>query len=942
MSDDARHRFEAAARIFLTVKDLDDAARAEALARECEGAAELRAAVEDLLRGASAPSPFQRLADDLHGTGARSCTDVETTIGPYRLLEKIGEGGFGSVHRAEQQQPMRRFVALKVLKPGMDTAQVIARFEAERQALAMMDHPNITRVLDAGATPQGRPFFVMDLVRGVPITEYCRTHRLSPRACVELFLPVCHAIQHAHQKGIVHRDLKPSNVLVTLLDGKPVPKVIDFGIAKALHGRLTDRTLFTEFRQFIGTPAYMSPEQAEMSGLDIDTRSDLYSLGVLLYELLTGSTPIDKAKLAAMPHAELQRVIREEEPQTPSRRVVTNGKVRTTQLPDPRAIADAVRRSRQLRGDLDWIVLRCLEKDRTRRYSSADALAMDLGRYLDDEPVEASPPSTLYRLAKFARRHRGVAAAVLGIVCTLIVGASIAGYGLVEASAERDRAMAEMKRANAAEASAMSQARRAKTVVDLIASMFAQADPSRSGAVDVPVRRLLDDFAQLHASALADQPEVLSTLHRVMATAYRGIGDVESAHRFATSAVDELRRLAPQGSCDLAAALGGLAELDARRGDRDLALRRIEDGERMSAASCADDAPERIQFLAAYADVLSAVGRRGDALDRITRAVDAARRGGAHGIALGDVLMARANVLLALDRVVEAQADADAAHAAYRTVFDERHPRVLSSIELQATVRAEAGELEPALALLRDVLDARIAVLGDAHPNVARTRCNLGFVLQTLRRFDEALLQHQAALTVLETAWGDGHPDAIRLRGSIGADLAALGRVEEGLTWLRDTHRIATAKLGPDAIETIQIEANLAIACLRHGDDAAAEPLFEHAIEVRRRDHGETSIALAVHLANLSAVRMHLGRLDEAQRGILDAIAMIQAVAGDDHIMAGRFRLNAAEIALRRGDRAAAEEQARAALTTLERYGDAAAVERDMAQHLLEQAVAHG
>jgi WD40 repeat protein/serine/threonine protein kinase len=359
-----------------------------------------------------------------------------TVIGPYRLMEQIGEGGMGLVFVAEQQHPVRRKVALKVIKPGMDTRQVIARFEAERQALALMDHPNIAHVFDGGATPSGRPYFVMELVKGVPITQFCDENRLTPRERLELFVSVCQAVQHAHHKGIIHRDLKPSNVLVTSHDGTPVVKVIDFGVAKAIGQQLTDKTIYTQLTQLVGTPLYMSPEQAGQSGLDIDTRTDVYALGVLLYDLLTGTTPFDQERLRQASYDEMRRIIREEEPPRPSTRLST-----TAELP---AIAanrglEAKKLSGLVRGELDWIVMKCLEKDRNRRYDTANSLVLDLQRYLHDEPVLACPPSAGYRLGKFARRHERVlaTAALLGVTLLVAVGAVIASalWAVTEAKA---------------------------------------------------------------------------------------------------------------------------------------------------------------------------------------------------------------------------------------------------------------------------------------------------------------------------------------------------------------------------------------------------------------------------------------------------------------------------------------------------------------------------
>ena len=362
-------------------------------------------------------------------------------IGHYKLLQQIGEGGCGVVYMAEQEEPVRRRVALKVIKLGMDTKSVIARFEAERQALAIMDHPNIAKVLDAGATENGRPYFVMELVRGIKITDYCDQNKLTTEQRLRLFTQVCNAIQHAHQKGIIHRDIKPSNILVTLHDGVPVPKVIDFGIAKATQGRLTNQTLFTAFEQFIGTPAYMSPEQAEMSGLDVDTRSDIYALGVLLYELLTGRTPFDPNQLMQAGLDELRRTIREIEPVRPSTRLNTMLEADLTTVAQRRH-ADAPKLIHSLRGDLDWIVMKTLEKDRTRRYETANGLAMDIDRFLSNEPVLARPPSTLYRFQKLARRNKTVFAAAGAAIAALVLGLIVSLCLFVQARSALKRARA--------------------------------------------------------------------------------------------------------------------------------------------------------------------------------------------------------------------------------------------------------------------------------------------------------------------------------------------------------------------------------------------------------------------------------------------------------------------------------------------------------------------
>jgi serine/threonine protein kinase len=445
--------------IFLAAVDIADAAeRAAFVERSCGDDPALRQRVEDLLRAyGQSGGPLDKLAAALASTEIAEPIreQVGATIGPYKLMEQIGEGGFGLVFVAEQERPIRRKVALKIIKPGMDTRDVIARFEAERQALALMDHPNIARVLDAGTTQSGRPYFVMELVRGIPITDYCDKNQLTPRERLELFIPVCNAIQHAHLKGIIHRDIKPSNVLVTMHDGRPVVKVIDFGVAKALHQSLTDRTVYTRFAQMIGTPLYMSPEQAEMSGLDIDTRTDVYSLGVVLYELLTGTTPLDKKRLAKAAYDELLKIIREDDPPKPSVRLSQS----TDSLPSIAALrkTEPAKLSKMFHGDVDWIAMKALEKDRTRRYETANAFAADVLRYLNDEPVEACPPSTGYRLRKFARKHRKTVILLAAIAAALLIGVAGTTWGLFRANIaeENERAerhVAEMERNRAREA----------------------------------------------------------------------------------------------------------------------------------------------------------------------------------------------------------------------------------------------------------------------------------------------------------------------------------------------------------------------------------------------------------------------------------------------------------------------------------------------------------
>ena len=476
-----------------------------------------------------------------------------TTIGRYKLLEQIGEGGFGVVFMAEQERPVRRRVALKVIKLGMDTKQVVARFEVERQALAMMDHPNIAKVFDAGTTDTGRPYFVMELVRGVYITEYCDQARLPTNDRIQLFQSVCSAMQHAHQKGIIHRDLKPSNVLVTLHDDKAVPKVIDFGVAKATQARLTERTLFTEFRQMIGTPSYMSPEQAQMSGLDIDTRSDIYGLGVLLYELLTGTTPLEANQLANASYEDLRRLICEVNPPSPSARLSTiNGEALTTLA--HRRQCDPEKLRLNLRSDLDWIVMKCLEKDRQRRYESASALSIDLQHYLNGEPVEARPPTRTYRLNKLIRRNKAGVLIASSIAAALVLGLALASIGFFRA-----RRQAEIARAEAA---------RSEQFAKFMTGMLSAVRPGVAHGRDTALlREILDKSAKRVDSDLAGQPEVQGDMWSTLAGTYLAIGDHGRAAQLYEKAVQCYRGAIGENSAKLAAALGDLGRAQSLVGE---------------------------------------------------------------------------------------------------------------------------------------------------------------------------------------------------------------------------------------------------------------------------------------------------------------------------------------------------------------------------------------
>ena len=629
--------------IFERALELDlDADRQAYLDECCTGDPELRGKVEALLRAHAEAGSFLAVP----ALGAQPTNHFDpiaerpgTIIGQYKLLEQIGEGGFGVVFMAEQERPVRRRVALKVIKPGMDTRQVIARFEAERQALALMDHPNIAKVLEAGATDSGRPYFVMELVRGVPITDFCDENELPPRERLELFVQVCRAVQHAHNKGIIHRDIKPTNVLVTLNEGVPVPKVIDFGVAKATGQQLTEKTLFTHFAQIVGTPLYMSPEQAEMTSVDVDTRSDVFSLGVLLYELLTGTTPLDKERLKSSPFDELRRIIREEEPPPPSTRLSTMGTHARIAL--ARRKSDCRHLSQFIRGDLDWIVMKSLEKERSRRYETASGLARDIERYLRDEPVEASPPSAGYQLQKFVRRNKGPVMATSLIVLSLVAGVIGTTWGLIRA--EKHRLVVEGQRNELAQRNLALQAaheheqllnERARQAIESVVSDTAIDLLTREKELRPEQKEFLDKMIQYYAESTQEAAATeQEQLHR--AQAYHRMGrlnqvlgrshDSENAYRRAVALGQQLARdfpHRPEFRQELALSQIALGRL-LRVADRSSEAEPVYVESAAILKQLAADFPNRREFRQALAGVLNNLGNLFVDSGRLTEAENA-------------------------------------------------------------------------------------------------------------------------------------------------------------------------------------------------------------------------------------------------------------------------------------------------------------------------------
>jgi eukaryotic-like serine/threonine-protein kinase len=925
-----------AARIFDGAVELGTPAeRAAYLNAACGQDLQLRAEVEELLDHDDAAGSFLNLSappDPQATTDAPAGRERPgAVIGPYRLLEQIGEGGFGVVFMAEQTQPVRRKVALKVLKPGMDTRQVVARFEAERQALALMDHPNIAHILDGGETASGRPYFVMELVRGIPITEFGDQSRLSIGERLELFLSVCQAVQHAHQKGIIHRDIKPSNVLVTLHDDKAVVKVIDFGIAKATGQPLTDKTLFTNFAQMIGTPLYMSPEQAQMSGLDVDTRSDIYSLGVLLYELLTGTTPFDKERLRSVGFDEIRRIIREEEPARPSTRMSTLAQAAATASANRQS--DPKRLSQLLRGELDWIVMQALEKDRNRRYETVNGFAKDIQRYLADEPVLACPPSAAYRLRKFLRRNRRPVLALAVVLLALVGGIVGLTIGLLQAAAAQqaeakqrgiaetnaEKALAAADAEKAAKLMAQKRLEQIERANDILASIFRNLDPRRAEkeqGLRRELGRLVDDAAKLLHTEPIDDPLVVARLQFLLGTSQVNLGHYQRGIPLLNESWQARQNQLGPDNADTLASLHGLAWAYLRAGQtaqaiplfertlakrqatlgpdhqqtlqslNDLALAYQDAGlmkkalpmleqvlEREKSLRGADH-PETLMAMSNLAWAYSADGRREKAVEMMEQALkkQLAARGPDHVDTLA-FMNNLGEAYRSVGRLDKALPLLEQSLEKTKVMLGPDHPDTLTAQHNLATVFEGAGKLEKAISLLEDAVAKLQKKVGPDHPDTLVSILWLAETYQAAKRLDKAMPLFVEALQKSEAKHGAEHPATLNCKEGLANAYKAIGERDKALPLYEQVLSGRTAKLGrkhPDTLKSVDQLAN-AYAKLKQYERAL--PLYEEAVQLSRDRYGPDHIETRMGLANLGTNYMDLGNYEKASVLLEDVYA---------------------------------------------------------------------
>jgi len=834
----------------------------------CGGDEALKASVRTLLRAhletESRLPPGKPGEEERGGAPGRKKERPGRIIGPYKLLEPVGEGGMGTVFMAEQARPIHRQVALKIINPGMDSRQVLARFEAERQALALMDHPNIARVLDAGSTETGQPYFVMELIKGVPITKFCDERQLTPRQRLELCVPVCQAVQHAHNKGILHRDLKPSNVLVALYDGQPVPKVIDFGVAKALREPLTDRTLVTGFGAIVGTLEYMSPEQAELNQLDVDTRSDIYGLGVLLYELLTGTTPIEHEQVRRAAHLEVLRRIREEEPPTPSTRLRTSGELQAIAAArgsEPRRL------SGQMRGEIDWIVMKCLEKDRSRRYETADGLSNDIKRYLAGEAVEACPPSAYYRMRKVALKHRKLVVTATAFLLLLVAGIIATTREAIHATR--------------AEALAKEQAEIAQQINDFLQNdLLAAANPANSSDRDLRLRVVLDRASQKAEAAFKDRPIVEAGLQNTLGLSFMSLGEYASAESHLRRSYELNLRIRGPRHKDTIAVRNNLGILMTRLGHLDEARGLHAENLDILRATAGPDDVATMKAGNGLGSVLVAQGRYADAQQILEEVLSAEKRVlGEEDRLTTSSMVNLSRAFMGLGRYGEAREVDEKILAVARRTLGPESPSALVAANNLASVLQMQGHLDEALDLYLETVQIKRRTLGPDHASTLVSMYNVGSLYLRQNQIEKAVEIFQEVLPIQKRVLGLEHTDTLRSMGALADALHKQGKLAQAAALSEQTLAAQRHALGEDHPDSLRTMFQLGDVYLDEGRAADARALYDKALSARVRvlgaNHPET-LTSTKNLAWLFATSKTAGFRDPGRAEALARQALDQ------------------------------------------------------------------
>lgn len=835
------NRFERISELFEAARSLPEDECDRFLSEACSDDASLREEVEELLAEHSRQSPLDTSAPgelaELIASDAAANTDTPTKIDRYTIIKHIGEGGMGSVYEARQENPDRS-VALKVIKRGMDSKQVIARFEAERRAVSMMDHPNIAQVFDAGTTQDGRPFFAMELVDGVSIIDYFQAHELDMASCLKMFMQVCRAIQHAHQKGIIHRDIKPSNVLVTDVDGVPVPKVIDFGIAKATSTELHAQTAITMQGQLVGTPAYMSPEQTHLGGQLVDTRTDIYSLGVLLYELLTGTTPFTDKELLSKGFAEMMRVITDDEPEKPSTRLLTLKKLGTSTNIDQSISSRSL--SSMLQGDLDWIVMKCLEKDPDRRYESSSALAQDIERFINNEPVEARPPSRAYQIQKFYQRNRPQVIAGAAVMCVLILGIAGTTSGMIWAIEEREKArlaavdeLAAQVRATESAQRAASESKAAEELSEFfIIDVLSAADPSRTTDHELTVREALTNASDNIEGRFEDRPDVESRIQNALGYLFLQLGAPELAERH------HMREW------ELAEKANGEFSIESAR------------------------------MMHSVVGSLSKQGRDTEAIElthRQLRIIDTLATPEAEQLrprAIGNL----GALLVRTGRFAEATPILEDTLKIKRKQYGDRHPTTLSTISSLASVLSRAGFTDRGLLLAQEAYTGRIEVLGEGDPRSMNSLLILANTHARLEQLDEAYSLYQKGINLSETRLGRTHALTLNFRNTYAKALLDSGRLVDAEQEARAIiNEMDSSESSIPQAQRLLVFSILSSSLLKQDRYREAVALSSESLTNARKTLTESSVHLTHYIGIYGSALTHSERFQEAEASLTEA-----------------------------------------------------------------------